>query len=442
MTNKTYDNLTENVKVQGDRLEVKVSGKLKPDYVVEDFWMTVMDQDLEKVPMDIVLIPFIMNIAPVVWISNLNFSLETMDRNLANSLEILKGALEEMYPEYQWNGNLHGRKLTDNSYAVEENTKTFLFSGGLDAVSTSYKYLSCKQQLVTIHGADMDVDDSEGLKNIKAAASEYAEEIGAGCFFIQSNLREFLYGRSLTRKIGNRDWYGFVQHGMGLTSCMAIPAWISGSAEGYIASSHSTDFYDEPWGSHPEIDNKIQWANFQVSHDNYELSRQGKIQLIVDAVHKGEPAPYLRVCHESRGGKNCGRCEKCCRTMTGFMVAGEDFTKYGFDQSDTQLIQRTSEGFQNSEFKFSRSHCYFWKDIQTAVKSDEYYRKLKYSEEKINYLNWVKNFDFGNYLNVKEMQLKKYRERNDIKKRLSKIPGLLPFILNTHAFLRRLRGRA
>ena len=89
-----------------------------------------------------------------------------------------------------------------------------------------------------------------------------------------------------------------------------------------VASIAST--YDlanlEPWGSHPLIDPLYSNTGLQIRHENLPLSRLEKTKLV------GEwdvAIEQLRVCNDkasySQGNYNCGKCEKCVRTMTALL---------------------------------------------------------------------------------------------------------------------------
>lgn len=75
-----------------------------------------------------------------------------------------------------------------------------------------------------------------------------------------------------------------------------------------------------PWGTHPELDPKWGGSQLDIVHFGIDDSRAEKVELIAhhDIVHR-----TLHVCprYASRA-YNCGRCEKCVRTMTAFAVVG------------------------------------------------------------------------------------------------------------------------
>jgi hypothetical protein len=73
-----------------------------------------------------------------------------------------------------------------------------------------------------------------------------------------------------------------------------------------------------PCGSHPMLDPEYSSFDVQVRHRDAEWSRLDKLRLIAEwevALH------HLRVCLANVPDRlNCGRCEKCVRTMTGLLA--------------------------------------------------------------------------------------------------------------------------
>lgn len=396
MSKINYLPLIEKVIVNSDRLDIKINPILKQKYVLDDFWLKIKDTNLNDIPMDILLIPFILNIAPVIWISGLKFEMESMDAELSDSLVKLKRVLSEMYPNCEWNGELKINNTTTINHQKVANNSVLLFSGGLDSVASSYRHLDEKQTLVTVCGSDILLDDIEGWEIVQNATIDFAKTIGIDYYFVESNFKNFLNHKELSNLAKVPTWWGYIQHGMGLSGLMAIPGWLSGSINGYIASSHSQEFYDIRWGSHPKIDNHIKWVGLKVTHDCYNLTRQDKIELVVNKVLSGTPTPFLRVCYSSLGGKNCGLCEKCCRTMNGLLVTGVNFREYGFVESDSELMVNTRKIFSSQKFKL-KDTLFQWQDIQAGIKNNQYYIDKEYSKELLDYIEWLRAFDFKEY---------------------------------------------
>jgi hypothetical protein len=78
-----------------------------------------------------------------------------------------------------------------------------------------------------------------------------------------------------------------------------------------------------PYGTHPLLDPLYSSSDLRIRHDGIELSRLEKTRLIAgwDVALQN-----LRVCNQYRqyrsGRLNCGRCEKCVRTMLGLLAVG------------------------------------------------------------------------------------------------------------------------
>lgn len=418
--------LIVDTKLMGDKYMIFINDALKIDLFEEDFWIKINGQKLTQVPETVLLIPFYLNVAPVIWVSGLTVTVDCMDTALFYSLIRLKKVLRSMYPTVEWNGEINVNRLVAIDFLAEKNNSILLFSGGLDSVATSYRHHDEKQTLVTVRGSDIALDDDLGWHNVQNATEDYAQHINADCFFIESNFYDFLnhaYLGNISKAIPL--WWAYVQHGMGLSGLMAIPSWFKGASNVYIASSHSYEFSDSPWGSVPKIDNEIAWFGLNVQHDCFDLTRQGKINLITDRVRRGSSAPYLRVCYSSRGGKNCCVCEKCSRTMSGLLVSGFDYNNFGFDLLINEFATHVDQAFKGNKFIFSKSTVFMWTDIQCHIKSKDFYLTEGLSLAAINYLDWLKRFDFVAY---ESRQAKQAKIRGKIIEQIKVVPGLYAFL--------------
>jgi hypothetical protein len=74
-----------------------------------------------------------------------------------------------------------------------------------------------------------------------------------------------------------------------------------------------------PFGSHPLLDPCYGSSDLRIRHDGLSLSRLDKTKLIAgwDVALRN-----IKVCGPNWPGSNCGRCEKCIRTMLGLVAAG------------------------------------------------------------------------------------------------------------------------
>src|SRR6185503_7279803 len=87
----------------------------------------------------------------------------------------------------------------------------------------------------------------------------------------------------------------------------------------FIAATHTYAFL-RPWGSSPLLDPLWSTEATRFVHDGAEATRCEKI---MNWICRSELAlENLRVCLSNDDRYNCGRCEKCVRTMIPIYVAG------------------------------------------------------------------------------------------------------------------------
>ena len=112
-----------------------------------------------------------------------------------------------------------------------------------------------------------------------------------------------------------QDWEE--SHGLQLTACLLMMQ--SRFRFGIIASGNT---YEELniWGSTPIADPLGSTAAMSIEHDGAEFNRAEKAGWLG---RNTDVSDLIRVCWEGeRGDSNCGRCEKCIRTMMNFWANG------------------------------------------------------------------------------------------------------------------------
>jgi hypothetical protein len=153
------------------------------------------------------------------------------------------------------------------------------------------------------------------------------------------------------------NWrYGAVQ-GLGWIGIVAPLLVAKGIAEVHIASSIS---YDCPYrfAGNPFVDETISLAGVKVLHEQFELSRAQKCDYLATLCEECNlTKPFLRVCQENMNGNNCGKCLKCIQTILGFMAAGHNYKRFGF-QIDEATIQDKVLSFMKD--KNTMCHLKLW----------------------------------------------------------------------------------
>lgn len=180
------------------------------------------------------------------------------------------------------------------------------FSGGVDGTYTLLRHRDEVSHLIFVKGIDMQLTNDHLYKEVWESNAEFARTIAKPIVPVSSNVRFF--GRA-----HQCPWPAFF--GSGLASI----AHAIGLSKIFVASGM---FYAdlEPHGSHPLTDPLWSSASLAVEHDGADARRIEKLRSIAGF----EPAlKILRVCWQDKT-YNCGRCEKCLRTMIQLRVLGVD----------------------------------------------------------------------------------------------------------------------
>lgn len=182
------------------------------------------------------------------------------------------------------------------------------FSGGVDSLYTFFKHEQEIATLVYVHGFDVKLDDHALRKKVTDALQAFSAQTGKQIIEVETNLRE------LTDPYGA---WGEKVHGAALGS---IALLLNGVLERIFVPSTNSFAELFPWGSHPLVDPLWSSETIEIVHDGCEASRFEKVAAIAD---DDRARSTLRVCWENRDGAyNCGRCEKCLRTMVSLEILG------------------------------------------------------------------------------------------------------------------------
>jgi hypothetical protein len=396
----------DKISIEKGRILVQTPSVLRATKAVtDDFWVKFNGIDISSIPESIANIPYLLNIAPVVWALNLRVRVQVIDRALLESLQVLRNALHEMYPDLSWSGEIVADNVVTAANVSNVHTGVF-FSGGLDSVFTTMRCIDSRPLLFTVRGADILLSDDIGWALVNEQIDAFAKTYGLSRFAIESNFKAFLNEHVLGKLSKYMpSWWGGVQHGMGFAGLVAPASQKLDISTFYIASSHSTEF-STPWGSDPKIDNHIRYAGVTFVHDGYEFTRHAKVAALTKIVSDNFlSTPRLHVCYENtaNAGKNCCKCEKCTRTITSLLVEGKDLVDYGFDVNIEKFAGRTIAAFKAKRFTFTDSTLFFWQDIQSSLSG-----KRTYADKNVSsYLTWLSEFDFPTYKDQSQLKRKR-----------------------------------
>jgi hypothetical protein len=326
------------------------------------------DVSVNEVPEPILLVPFIANLAPVAWILDAELSAPSLDSAFANALEDIRQAFRQVHPDVQWLGKLSVDEAVDLSTAERSGGAAVLFSGGVDSLSACFIHAKERLRLISVWGADVGLHERQLWGDISEKQRSFARYHGWRISFVSSNFRTFFHSFRLLRKYfpGYANWYSAAQQGLGLTSLCAPLVYLHGLPQLYIAATFTRGSV-QSWGSHPEIDNRIRWASTRVIHDGLDLGRQQKIAILARQALPSNSYFDIRVCWGRE--RNCGRCEKCVRTIVGLLLEGLHPRNHGFE-FDLEDLAKIRYRLETGSLGVRSSHTPYWLEIRERVRQD------------------------------------------------------------------------
>ncbi|AFY67749.1 hypothetical protein [Geitlerinema sp. PCC 7407] len=191
------------------------------------------------------------------------------------------------------------------------------FSGGVDSCFTAFRHAKglcgrSQQPLkagVMVHGLDIALDQEEAFWRAAARSQAMLASLGLDLIPVQTNFRALLAGLGL-------NWEDIF--GAGLASCLAL--FQGRYTTGLIPSSFPYRALSFPYGSNPVTDPLLSSHAFRVVHDGAVAARLEKMRAIAQWP---DALANLRVCWQGAlADRNCGRCEKCIRTILNFRILG------------------------------------------------------------------------------------------------------------------------
>lgn len=183
------------------------------------------------------------------------------------------------------------------------------FTGGVDSFYTLLRAQPQADRLVFALGYDVDLRDHALRRSAERTVRAVAAEMGKTSVVIASNLRRHPVFRVESWERTHGGALGAIGH---LLSDHISLLQISAS---YLYGSSAF------WGSRWDLDPLFASSQFAIEHFGAEYMRTQKLWMIA---HEPIVRRHLRVCWvRHRGEGNCGRCEKCVRTMLVLEACGQ-----------------------------------------------------------------------------------------------------------------------
>ncbi len=342
-------------------------------------------ENISTVPKSILAIPFVTNILPIAWIHNSIIILDELDSDFYGSINDFKKGYEKMYPTMKFECQFKINKIVKNDKNIGDGTGCF-FSGGLDAFSTLITNIKDKPLLINLQGSDLSLRCDKILAGMRENILETGRQFGLETVFVRSSFRSVLKEKkcnSLVKPIsGDNYWHGF-QHGIAIIGHAAPVAYNHKLKKIYIAASF-TEGDNVTCASDPTIDNFVKLSATSISHDGYGLSRVDKSRIIGEYLRKNNKRINIRVCLNDYRLKNCQNCEKCFRTIYGFIAAGYDPELAGFCNSG-KMHKKVKRAFK---YRILLGHTRHWDKIKANIAKD---KTLANNED----LKWILDYDFS-----------------------------------------------
>jgi polysaccharide pyruvyl transferase WcaK-like protein len=181
------------------------------------------------------------------------------------------------------------------------------FSGGVDSLATVLRHPEITH-LIYVEGFDIGLERTALSELVRSRVQAAAADLGKELLTLRTNLRELTDPHA--------PWpvcFG---------GALGVVALLLSEEVGRVMIGSSSSYEEDllELGSHPLLDHLWGADRVEVIHDGATLSRLEKLELIAEApTARG----VLKVCWENQGGAyNCGRCEKCLRTMVPLALLG------------------------------------------------------------------------------------------------------------------------
>lgn len=211
------------------------------------------------------------------------------------------------------------------------------FSGGVDSSFTVWRHRQnrcgrrqCNLEAgLVVHGFDIPLDKQQAFDNATKKAEPILSSLDMKLIPMSTNIRQLAL-----------NWEDIF--GTAAASCLMLLQ--RGYAAGLIASSFPYQALSFPYGSNPITDSLLSSNTFPIIHDGAEFTRIEKIRELTSWT---EAKQNLRVCWQGKEpDKNCGKCEKCIRTILIFRIFSVGLPPcFEQDVSDAEILNlKAKEG--------------------------------------------------------------------------------------------------
>jgi len=371
-------------------------------YLRSDILSLSYDAAVEGVEAGLLAVPFVTTMVTVAWATGADLEVPTLDRTFLDSMGEVRQVLKRWYPRLSFDTTIKVDRAEEGD-ALGRANEGLLYSGGIDSTASLIRHLDVRPVLMLVIGTpDLPLSQTGFQQMFLEAARPFVESLGSKLHVVRTGMLDVVNLEALNEDFGRSIgsyWWESVSHGMMLMGTCAPLTAIEGIRRLRIASSR-IELFEEPWGSNPELDQKLAWKGTEVLHDSHDISRQDKIEGLLAPFIRAEGANVpLRVCGSAKSRErvarrtlNCGRCEKCVRTIVGLLAGGIDPTTCGFDMeffSANTLRRNLEEG----TVMLPKSVWDLWLDIQTSIRKQETETAVPSLYNSRSFFEWMRGYD-------------------------------------------------
>jgi hypothetical protein len=180
------------------------------------------------------------------------------------------------------------------------------FSGGVDSFYTFCRLRSDPnfRYALFMAGFDMPLHLTDSIASLTSSYSQLMKKTGVHFISGRTNVRDFVNGV---------DWTNAHGQALAASALFFSQAW----NQFYIPSSYQSGNHPK-WGTHPHLDPLLSTEKMELIHHGADANRVQKLRTVLDFP---ESRSCLRVCWiQDIGLRNCGKCEKCVRTMIALEI--------------------------------------------------------------------------------------------------------------------------
>ena len=394
------------------RYDFHTNGKLKVYFKTNNLFIQY-EEDMTRVPLSILTIPFVNVMAGLSWLSDTMLFVDEIDKTFYDAFQRIKVAYNELH-HVLFKGMLVPSRFVTNRFYAPQDKSILLFGGGVDCHTSFLRNRDRVSKIVNIYGWLKDIDEKNDVDISDAKSTkDYAMRMGGvDAVHVRSNFASLFNLSVIDAKLCNpiiktTYWYGLL-HPMAFLSIAAPLAWIYQMPNLMIASSFTNDRTNVHCASYITTDSEFCFAGEgHTIHEGFELNRQDKVKYLVDYQHSTGLPYYFQAC--SFNDHNCCVCEKCFRTIVELVAENANPRDFGFNTIQGRLKDHWEKVVSRDVALWGvAKESYYYK--LSALRMRENYEKL--GDEQKEFADWFLSFDFKK---AKQDGLRKYYRKNFFK---------------------------